>query len=251
MIKQLLPLGIGAVLALGACNSSDSVTLNAEEKAAWSSAFANPGAHAMDIRLYEQGKMVGDAAVRFDALHNMLAREPDNMAIKDSLASLYFQSRMYGPSMVLSDELIEANPEDARLLEMGAVAQNSMGKLEEALESYERLLKVDPQPYYAYQIATLQYGLNQYDKAEASVDNMLAADLGSQSVNINITGGRAQTVPMKAALLNIKGVLKKDIYKDVAEAKQYFELAMAEEPNFILANNNLRLLAQEGTSAAN
>ena len=71
---------------------------------------------------------------------------------------------------------------------------------------------------------------------------MLAADLGEQKVNINLANGRAQSVPMKAALLNIKGVLRKDVHKDFDRAREYFELAMAEAPDFQLPVNNLEAL---------
>ena len=155
MNKLVFPLSLGAVVALGACQQGESVALTAEEQANWSQAVASPADHALDIRLFEQGDRIGDAAIKFDALHHMLAREPDNLALTDSLASLYFASRMFGPAVTLVSELLEADPTDARLLEMGAVAQNSLGLLEDALASYQQLLKVDPNPYYAYQIATL------------------------------------------------------------------------------------------------
>lgn len=243
-LKHLLPLG-AAFFALAACQSGPSVQLTAEERDGWSQAFDAPEAHALDIRLYAQGKRVGDAAVMYDALHNMLAVAPDNAAVKDSLAALYFSGRMYGPSLALTAELLGDRPGDARYLEMKAVAENSLGLLEDALTSYEALLSVDPNPYYAYQIATLQYGLNRFETAEASVDNMLAADLGEQKVNINLAGGRAQSVPMKAALLNIKGVLRKDVHQDADRAKEYFQLAMAEAPEFVLPQNNLALMQQK------
>ena len=244
MLKHLLPLGAATAMLLGACQSGPSIELTAEERANWSQAFDSPEAHALDIRLYQQGKRVGDAAVMYDALHNMLATAPGNLAVKDSLAALYFSGRMYGPSLSLTKELIEAEPEDARYLEMKAVSENSLGLLEDALSSYESLLAVDPNPYFAYQIATLQYGLNKFDIAEASVDNMLAGDLGEQKVNINLAGGRAQSVPMKAALLNIKGVLRKDVHKDLDKATEYFQLAMAEAPDFLLPQNNLAVMQQ-------
>ncbi len=244
MLKHLITLGAFAILALGACQS-DSITLDETERANWSSAFSNPQDHATDIRLFAQGKDLGDAAIMYDALHHMLVREPNNAAIKDSLASLYFKGRMYGQVLNLTDDLLEATPQDPRYMEMKAVSQNSLGLLEDALVAYQDLLQVDPNPYYAYQVATIQYGLNQFDKAEATVDNMLAGDLGSQKVNINIAQGRAQSVPMKAALLNIKGVLRKDVHKDMDQAKEYFQLAMAESPEFILASNNLTLLEKQ------
>jgi len=245
MLKHFLPIGAFAVLALGACQS-DSITLTETERSNWATAFSNPQDHATDIRLFTQGKNFGDAAIMYDALHHMLVREPDNNAIKDSLATLYFTGRMYGQALKLSGDLLEAAPNDPRLLEMKAVSQNSLGLLEDALVAYQDLFQVDPNPYYAYQIATIQYGLNQFDQAEASVDNMLAGDLGSQKVNINIAQGRAQSVPMKAALLNIKGVLRKDVHKDMEKAKEYFQLAMAEAPDFLLASNNLSLLEKQG-----
>ncbi len=242
MLKYFLPLGAAAALTLGACQTGGKVELTAEETANWSKAFAKPGEHALDIRLYTQGKRVGDAAVMYDALHNMLAMEPGNAAVKDSLATLYFTGRMYGPSLSLTTELLGDKAGDARYLEMQAVSQNSLGLLEDALASYQTLLNVDPNPYYAYQIATIQYGLNKFDVAEASVDNMLAADLGEQKVNINLSNGRAQSVPMKAALLNIKGVLRKDVHADKDKAREYFQLAMAEAPDFMLPANNLAVM---------
>lgn len=243
MLKHILPIGACAVLAFGACQSaSTEIALTAEEQTAWSPVFEAPGAHATDIRLYTQGRRIGDAAVMYDALHNMLAHEPGNVSVKDTLATLYFTGRMYGPSLSLTQELLEIKPQDARYMEMKAVSQNSLGLLEDALVAYQELLAVDPNPYFAYQIATIQYGLNKFDIAEASVDNMLAADLGEQKVNINLTNGRAQSVPMKAALLNIKGVLRKDVHKDLDRAREYFELAMAEAPEFQLPVNNLAAL---------
>lgn len=247
MLKHLLPIGAFAVLALGACQT-DSITLTESERTNWATAFNDPQDHAVDIRLFAQGKEFGDAAIMYDALHHMLVREPNNIAVKDSLASLYFTGRMYGQALNLSDDLLEAKPKDPRYLEMKAVSQNSLGLLEDALVAYQDLLEIDPNPYYAYQIATIQYGLNQFDKAEASVDNMLAGDLGSQKVNINIAQGRAQSVPMKAALLNIKGVLRKDVHKDIDQAKEYFQLAMAEAPDFLLASNNLTLLEKQAAA---
>ena len=251
MLKQaLFSFGAAGLLALGACsNANDGVALTDAEREAWSSAFAEPAAHALQIRMYEQGRTLGDAAVRFDALHEMLAREPGNAAVQDSLASLYFASRMFGPASQLIGGLVEANPQDARYLEMQAVSHNGLGLVEEALGDYERLLAVDPNPYYAYQIATLQYSLNRFDVAEASVDNMLAGDLDGQLVNINTADGRAQAVPMKAALLNIKGVLRKDVHADYTEAEKYFQLAMAQAPEFNLAKNNLTLLRRQAEAA--
>lgn len=240
MLKQVL-FALTAVIVLAACNDN-SISLNADEHEAWSAVFDNPNDHALEVRLFNQGKQIGDAAIQFDALHAMLAREPHNLAVKDSMAVLYFQTRMYGQALRLSSDLIESAPQDPRYLEMRAVSQNSLGLLEDALSSYEALLAVDPNPYYGYQIATLQYGLNRFDLAEASVDNMLAGDLSAERVNINIADGRSQTVPMKAALLNIKGVLRKDVHADFDQAAQYFQLAMAEAPDFLLANNNLAAL---------
>lgn len=252
MMKQVVFAAVvasAATLATSCVNTAAEVALTDAEREAWSATFAEPEAHALEIRLYDQGKRIGDAAIQFDALHAMLAREPENVHVKDSMAVLYFQSRMYGQSMVLTNDLIEHDATSPRYLEMRAVSQNSLGMLEDALASYEALLAVDPNPYYGYQIATLQYGLNRFDLAEASVDNMLAADLSQERVNINIADGRSQTVPMKAALLNIKGVLRKDVHADLEQAEQYFELAMAEAPNFVLANNNMA--AMRRASAAN
>ncbi len=239
MLKYALPLGAFVALSFGACQSGSDITLTAEETASWSKAFTAPAAHATDIRLYTQGKRIGDAAVMYDALHNMLAHEPGNVSVKDTLASLYFTGRMYAPALSLTQDLLTAKPKDVRYMEMKAVAQNSLGLLEDALVAYQELLAADPNPYFAYQIATIQYGLNQFEVAEATVDNMLAADLGEQKVNINLTNGRAQSVPMKAALLNIKGVLRKDVHKDLDRAREYFELAMAQAPEFQLPANNL------------
>lgn len=196
------------------------------------------------MKVYGMALKYYDLNVASTALYNAMALKPDRKDLRDSLALIYFAGERYGQSYALGEEILKDNPKRSDILEMVAVSKQSLGLLKEALTDYESLYKTEKQVFYLYQIATLQYQLKRFGECVASLDQILG-DEGSakQNVTIRNNNNTSQSVPMRAAALNVKGIVALEVNKD-ADAKELFNQAIKLFPEFALAKGNLALVEQ-------
>ena len=174
--------------------------------------------------------------------------KPERKDLRDSLALLYFAGERYGQSYVVGEEILKDDPKRNDILEMVAVSKQALGMAKEALADYEKLYAGDSkQIFYLYQIATLQYQLKRYGECVASLDQIIANEASAkQNVNIRNSNNTSQAVPMKAAALNVKGIVAMDLNQE-SNAKDFFNQALQIFPDFALAKGNLATLAQKDT----
>jgi len=206
--------------------------------------------HAQDafdtqMKVYTSALKYYDLNAAASALYNAMALKPDRKDLRDSLALIYFAGERYGQAYTVGEEILKDNPKRSDILEMVAVSKQSLGLIKESLEDYEALYKADSkQIFYLYQIATLQYQLKRYGECVASLDQIIGNDASAkQNVNIRNSNGSSQAVPMKAAALNVKGIVAMDLNQD-ANAKDLFNKALEIFPDFVLAKGNLAQLSQ-------
>jgi hypothetical protein len=94
-------------------------------------------------------------------------------------------------------------------------------------------------------MATLQYQLKRYGECVASLDQIIGNEnAAKQNVSIRNSNGTSQSVPMKAAALNVKGIVALDLNQDV-NAKEFFNQALQLFPDFVLAKGNLAQMEQK------
>ncbi len=199
-------------------------------------------------KVYELAVKYNDMAAAVNAVYYILAQNPDDLAWKDTLAGLYFSMQAFAPALQLSSEVLAKQPENRRMLELQAIAFQAVGDAKSSLEMYEKLHKLTRSLYHLYQIAVLQYGLKRVGECEATLEQIISAP-EAQTETVSITAGTnarpiRQEVKLKAAALNVKGVLFKD-KGDKAGAKKLFEEALKVEPEFELAKNNIDDLAKD------
>ncbi len=200
------------------------------------------------MKVYSSALKYYDLNVAVSALYNAMALKPDRKDLRDSLALLYFAGERYGQAYTLGEEILKENPKRNDILEMVAVSKQSLGLIKDALADYEKLFAAEPkQIFYLYQIATLQYQLKRYGECVASLDQIIANEASAkQNVNIRNSNNTSQSVPMKAAALNVKGIVAMDLNQD-ANAKEFFNQALQLFPDFALAKGNLATLSQKDT----
>ena len=200
------------------------------------------------MKVYATALKYYDLNVAISALYNAMAVKPDRKDLRDSLALLYFAGERYGQAYTLGEEILKENPKRNDILEMVAVSKQSLGLIKDALADYEKLFAAEPkQVFYLYQIATLQYQLKRYGECVASLDQIIANEASAkQNVNIRNSNNTSQSVPMKAAALNVKGIVAMDLNQD-ANAKEFFNQALQLFPDFALAKGNLATLSQKDT----
>lgn len=198
--------------------------------------------------ILKQAKNYNDGAIARAALYQLISLQPEKKEWKDSLLYVYFAEGNYVSTLLLSKELLEKE-QKPEILERKAIAEQQLGLLKEALESYESLFKLKGESFYLYQVATIQYQLKRFGECEITI-NALLNDSKTKEEKVTISLGQqgSQEVAMEAALLNIKGVMLKDIGKE-EEAKKLFNKAVEISPEFVLAKANLEVLEKETKAA--
>lgn len=197
-------------------------------------------------RMYRSALKYNDFSTAIVALHFRLTENPDDKALKDSLASLYFTAQRYPQAISVANDLLEEDPNNQKLLEMKAIAYQSLGAVKPALESYEKLYAQSGLVYHKYQIAVLQYSLQRRGECLSTLQKIfLDGDAAEETVNINISAQQQQEVPVLAAAYNVYGVMLREDGK-TEEAKQAFQKALEVYPQFVLPKGNLQAMQQEG-----
>lgn len=198
--------------------------------------------YANQKRIYQMALKYDDLDVARYALYQMIAINPKDSLLKDTLAILYFKSSLFTQCILLSNTILQNNPGNAIILEIKAISEQNLELLKEALNDYEKLNALADNVLFWYRIAFLQYKLKRYGECENTIEQLLAnPEIDKQRINMTMADGSRQIVPLKVAALNMKGVVFVDMNKK-DKAKIYFSKALNIFPDFILAMDNLKSL---------
>jgi tetratricopeptide (TPR) repeat protein len=180
-----------------------------------------------------------DAEVAKDALYDLIIESQGNDSLIYELAYYYYQGQKYPSAVLIAQELLKRNPKNTAALEMSAVGYENLGVLDRSLQSYESLYLLQGNPSVMYKMAFLQLRLKRYKESTNSAD-VLLADKNIDPLKVTYTGtdGKGKEFPMRAALLNLKGMLAQD-QGDKVGAKKFYELSLAQAADFPPAKENL------------
>ncbi len=186
-----------------------------------------------------------DVSTAILACHYILAVNPQNTALKDTLAMLYFESRSFLQTIMIAAEILQSSPDNTRMLEIQAIAQQNLGLIKESLETYEKLQKKTKSLLHSYQIATLQFALKRFGECEATLSEILRDPKSEQEkVNVIIGNQGQQEVILKAACLNMAGVIFMEQNQE-DKAKKLFDEALKIDKDFLLPKGNLEYIANK------
>lgn len=202
--------------------------------------------NADGLRMYDamfhNALRFGDIAVATNAVYGILSLKPDSTALMDTLAALYFQRAAWPQVVLVSTHILSMNPANEGALELRAIANQSLGRAKESLEDYEGLYRKTQNPYHLYEIATLQFAMKRFGECESSAQRLVTdQEVKEKTIGITMQTGEAQEVPLRAAALNLIGVINMEQGKKDT-AKTAFEAALKVFPEFVLAKNNLDAL---------
>ncbi|NNC85814.1 MAG: tetratricopeptide repeat protein [Bacteroidia bacterium] len=201
-----------------------------------------PKKKSVAATMYETASKNGDFEVARAALYYMLAENPENYHLKDSLARIYLAQGFYFLADKMASEVLEKEPDNQQVMEIKAISLQAMGNLKESVDYYEKLFNNGERIQHGYQLAVLQYNLQRYGECNATADFIIKSPNGAEEkVYLNYGENKGQEVSLKAACHNLKGVMFKDLQK-TEEAKQQFEAAVQAMPDFVLAIENLKSL---------
>ena len=145
-------------------------------------------------------------------------------------------------------EYIDRDTTNHNVMEMVALSYSQLNKNKEALEMYERLYKQTGNIYYAYQTAVQQFYMKRIGECNQMIDMIIShPKSATEKIAINVDQSTQQQVPVKAAALNMRGIIYKDMNMP-EKAKAAFEESLAIMPEFALAKGNLDLLTKPAES---
>jgi tetratricopeptide (TPR) repeat protein len=184
----------------------------------------------------------GDTEVAKDALYDLIVENQGNDSIIYELAIYYYQNQKYAPAVLVSQELLKRDPKNTAALEISAVGYENLGVADRSLQCYESLYLLQNSPSDLYKMAFLQFRLKRYKECGTSTD-ILLADKKVDALKVNYADGNNKTkeYPMKVAILNLKGMLAQE-QGDKVSAKKFYESALAQAPDFMLAKDNMAKL---------
>ncbi len=219
MRALLLALTLGCVLTTATAQSSKEAT------------------HYKEV--YRLAARYGDYTTAIAATYHLMALDPADASLKDTLASLYFGARSWAQAMTLGREILTTQPENAKMLQLVAISEENLGRAKEALEAYEKVYAQTKLPFHLYKVAVLQYGLQRLGECQNTLGMVIfAPDADKAKVTLPVNQQQQQEVNLKAAAFYIRGLVSLD-QKEVALARQAFQEAVRLEPNFVLARRSL------------
>jgi tetratricopeptide (TPR) repeat protein len=192
-----------------------------------------------DQAAYQLAIRYNDLDVAKVKLYNLLLRNPSNLRYAELLASLYFDLNQLSSAALVSLDILDGNRNNTAALEIAAYSLEQLGALDRALPHFESMYLLTGDNFSLYKSGFIQYSLKRFSEALNSVNMLLKNVKPEEKIGFPKSQTETQQIDMKAAALNLKGMIYLD-QGSKAEAKMAFEEALSIEPNFDLAKENLK-----------
>lgn len=195
------------------------------------------------LKKYAAASRWNDLEAAKEALYDIIVENPVNDSLIYSLAYYYYENQKFASSMLIAQDLLYRDSKNPVYLEMAAVSAEQLGARDKALGHYESLYLLTGNIQTLYQITFLQYSLKRYTESVNSADILLSKpEVNTLKVVYNDAQGKPKEYPMKAALLNLKGVIAMEQNDKVAAKKFYTEALTVGGPDFLPAKTNMEKL---------
>lgn len=191
------------------------------------------------LQVYRKALQYDDLSSAAYALTNYLM-QGGQPTFRDTLAVVYYRIGNLNGAYKLAKEINEGDAKNVTALTILADISGRAGDTKASLDWYEKLCALSPSPFNFYQLATRQFILERIGECRNSLQKIVAdsAKARQEQVSLEIQQGRSENVPALAAAYNMLGALA---FRDnqPAEAKKFYELAVKEFPDFVIARQNL------------
>jgi tetratricopeptide (TPR) repeat protein len=217
-------------------------TLHAQNNTAQNNDIKNTQMFKHYQMKYVFGMKYNDSEVAKDAMYSMIAMDPNNDSLKMTLCYYYFENNQYVSSLFVSADLLARNPDNINALKINAMSYENMGARDKAADAYEALYLKTNEVDVLYQLAIIQFELERYTECKTNLDIVLQ-DPQAKALKLNFAmdNNKQQEITIEAATYNALGMLEKQ-QGNKEEAKKNFQKALELQPEFFLADQNLKEL---------
>jgi tetratricopeptide (TPR) repeat protein len=183
----------------------------------------------------------GDANTAIQALNYYISEQGNSNVYVDTLAMLYMQQGAFNQCYYWANKRLQENPNNYTLLELKGVCLDKLQQPKEAIDIFEKLFSTTQNPYHAYKLMELQYGIKRLSECLATAQAAEKLTYKPEFIMAYNVGQQTGRTYLQAGVYNIHALALYDLDKKV-EAKTYFEKALALDSTFLLAKQNLEAL---------
>lgn len=201
-----------------------------------------------DVAIYKNALLLGDLETATYALHGIIAANPNGAQYTDTLAVVYLKRGFYPQAQQLIKPLynITANNTRAEIL---AICAGQLGQPTEAINLYKNLYLTTKNNNFGFELLKLEYGIKRLTEAQLTAKTLLEALPDSDKTTLRVPkqdNKTAQEITLKAGVHYLLGSIYFDL-NDKAAAQTQFELAVALNKDYELAQNALQFLTKKTT----
>ncbi|MHA7129972.1 tetratricopeptide repeat protein [Algoriphagus namhaensis] len=199
--------------------------------------------NASDLAVYQLALRYNDLNVAKSKLYELILRNPNNIQYAEYLASMYFEMGQSSSAALVALDILEGNDKNLVALEIAAYSLEALGALDRSLPHFESLHLLTGESFPLYKTAFLQYSLKRYQEALNSANMLIKNAKADEKIGFPKSPTETQEVSMKAAALNLKGMIYMD-QGSKEEARVAFQEAIQLDAEFETAKENLQKLNQ-------
>ncbi len=190
--------------------------------------------------IYKKAKSYNDPSVAINSLYKMIAIQPENVLLKDSLMREYLTISQWAPSYMISREILAIQPNNLFALEVSCISLQNLGLKQQALNEYESLYLKSDRIDVLYTISFLQFELKNFTESLTNLDILINnSETEEMSVSVSKSDNSVQEVLIRAQLNYLKGLIYLEQSKN-EDAKKYFNIALTISPDFQNAIDRLK-----------
>ena len=192
------------------------------------------------IFMYNASRSYNDALVNRVSLYLLLAENPNNYALRDSLALLYLQQQEFASAALVAQEVADFVPNNMYATQIAANALERLGVKDRALGYYERLSLNDTDNVnFLYKIGFLQYDLKLFEEAITTAKRLSEKE---EAKNVKLVfptkDEQGQEVSLRLAAVRLMGMVEES-RDDKQKAKEHYEMVLKEMPTFEVVKQQL------------
>ena len=197
--------------------------------------------------IYNTANIFNDPVVARMALYNLLAENPSNPALYDSLAVLYYQYNQNASAALVAQQALQINPNDMFATEIAAAALDQLGAKDRSLKYYEKMYLANGDINTLYKMAFLQFELDRFSESETSLDIIIGDPQSDEVTIVFPTTDRAgQEITLKASAHRVKAMILEEKGDTEAAKAKYLEV-LEMQPGFQIVQQQLREMTKTKT----
>jgi len=195
--------------------------------------------------IYNMAMSFNDISMAKSALYNLIAENPGNVSLYDSLAMLYFEYNQTVSAALVAQQAVRLNPDNSFATEIAAASLEKIGAKDKALNYYEKLYLNNNDMNILYKMSFIQMELKRFAEAGTSADIIIGDPAsGEISIIFPTTDNTGQEISLTVAAHRIKAMIEEAKGNTETAKIKYLEV-LEMKPGFQVVQQQLKELTME------